>query len=91
MGLTTKAMGAWIHTHACLVPIQIARAERNGLLALKDKLHIPMELRCEDNLSLENLITFRIYDTIHRNREGEILVISSMGKSYLLNHLSRSL
>jgi hypothetical protein len=95
-GLATKAMGTWIRRLACLVPIQIARAENNGLLALKDGFQIPPELSYDDSLSLANLITFGIYDTVLRNWEGEIIVVSSMGKqssgkSYLLNHLSGSL
>ena len=57
---------------------------------------MPPELSYTDILSLTNLITFGIYDTVLRNWEGEIMVISSMGKqssgkSYLLNHLSGSL
>lgn len=80
MGLATMAMGTWIRKLACLVPIQIARAENNGLLALKDGFQIPPELSYADSLSLTNLITFGIYDTVLRNWEGEIMVISSMGK-----------
>lgn len=79
-GLATMAMGTWIRKLACLVPIQIARAENNGLLALKDWFQIPPELSYADSLSLTNLITFGIYDTVLRNWEGEIMVISSMGK-----------
>ena len=57
---------------------------------------MPPELSYIDNLSLTNLITFGIYDTVLSNWEGEIIVISFMGKqssgkSYLLNHLSRPL
>ena len=77
-------------------PIQIARAENNGLLALRYGFQMPLELSYTNILSLTNLITFGIYDTVLSNWEGEIIVISSMGKqsngkSYLLNHLSRSL
>lgn len=94
--LVTKAMGTWIRRFACLVPIQIAQAENNGLLVLKDGFQMPPELSYTDSLSLTNLITFGIYDIVLSNWEGEIMVISSMGKqstgkSYLLNHLSGSL
>ena len=77
-------------------PIQIALAENNGLLALRYGFQMAPKLSYTDNLSLTNSITFGIYDTVLSNWEGEIIVISSMGKqsngkSYLLNHFSRSL
>lgn len=57
---------------------------------------MPPELNYTNNLSLTNLITFGIYDTVLSNWEGEIMVISSIGKqssgeSYLLNHFPGSL
>eukprot|EP01018_Ginkgo_biloba_P033752 Gb_25339 [translate_table: standard] len=89
-------MGEWTRNLVCLVPIQIARAENNGMVALKDGLQIPAHLSYADSISLANLMRFGFYEAVLNNWEGEIKVISSMGKqssgkSYLLNHLSGSL
>ncbi|KAH9289231.1 hypothetical protein KI387_033348 [Taxus chinensis] len=89
-------MGMWVRKLVCLVPIQVARAENNGMVALKDGLQIPSSISYSDNISLANLIQFGLYDAVLNNWRGKIKVISSMGKqssgkSYLLNHLSGSL
>lgn len=89
-------MGRWIQLLMCLVPIQIARAENNGLKPLVDGLQIPSNLSYADALSLAAMIRFGFYESMLESWVGEIKVISSMGKqssgkSYLLNHLSGSL
>ena len=77
-------------------PIQIARAENNGLKPLVDGLQIPSNANYADALSLAGMIRFGFYESMLESWVGEIKVISSMGKqssgkSYLLNHLSGSL
>jgi hypothetical protein len=89
-------VGRWIQLLMCLVPIQIARAENNGLKPLVDGLQIPSHLNYADALSLAGMIRFGFYESILEGWVGDIKVISSMGKqssgkSYLLNHLSGSL
>lgn len=89
-------MGRWIQLLMCLVPIQIARAENNGLKPLVDGLQIPSNANYADALSLAGMIRFGFYESMLESWVGEIKVISSMGKqssgkSYLLNHLSGSL
>ncbi|GLJ34377.1 hypothetical protein SUGI_0691170 [Cryptomeria japonica] len=89
-------MGMWVRKLVCLVPIQIARAENNGMVALKDGLQIPPNVSYIDSVSLSNSIRFGFYDAVLSCWKGKIKVISSMGKqssgkSYLLNHLSGSL
>lgn len=89
-------MGMWVQKLVCLVPIQIARAENNAMVALKDGLQIPPDVSYVDSVSLSNSIRFGFYDAVLSNWKGKIKVISSMGKqssgkSYLLNHLSGSL
>lgn len=89
-------MGRWIQLLMCLVPIQIARAENNGLKPLVDGLQIPSNVSYADALSLAGMIRLGFYESILESWVGEIKVISSMGKqssgkSYLLNHLSGSL
>jgi hypothetical protein len=79
-----------------LVPIQIARAENNGLKPLVDGLQILPHLNYADALSLAELIRFGFYESVLESWVGDIKVISSMGKqssgkSYLLNHLSGSM
>eukprot|EP01018_Ginkgo_biloba_P007841 Gb_06198 [translate_table: standard] len=91
-----KPMGNWIRQLICLVPIQITRAENNGVIPLIDGLQIPPYLNYVDSISLANLMRFGFYDAILNHWDGKIKVISSMGKqssgkSYLLNHLSGSL
>ncbi|GLJ12793.1 hypothetical protein SUGI_0197940 [Cryptomeria japonica] len=91
-----KAAGNWIRQLICLVPIQVTRAENNGLRPLIDGLQIPPHLTYTDSISLANLMHFGLYDAVLNQWDGKIKVISSMGKqssgkSYLLNHLSGSL
>ncbi len=79
-----------------MVPIQIARAENNGLKPLVDGLQILPHLNYADALSLAELIRFGFYESVLESWVGDIKVISSMGKqssgkSYLLNHLSGSM
>ncbi|KAH9292305.1 hypothetical protein KI387_042516, partial [Taxus chinensis] len=86
-------MGIWIRKLVFLVPIQIARVEKNGMVALRDGLQIPPNVSYGDIVSLANLIHFGLYDVVLNSWKGKIKVISSMGKqcsgkSYLLNHLS---
>ncbi|GLJ34388.1 hypothetical protein SUGI_0691360 [Cryptomeria japonica] len=93
---TKMRIGTWIRKLLCLVPIQIARAENNGMVALKDGLQIPSHVSYVDSISLANLMRFGFYDAVINSWRGKIRVISSMGKqssgkSYLLNHLSGSL
>ncbi|KAH9289246.1 hypothetical protein KI387_033363, partial [Taxus chinensis] len=93
---TKMKMGKWVRKLICLVPLQIARAENNGMVALKDGLQIPHDINYVDSLSLANSVRFGFYDTVLNSWKGKIKVISSMGKqssgkSYLLNHLSGSL
>ena len=89
-------MGTWVRKLVCLVPIQIARAESNAMVALKDGLQIPADVNYNDSVSLANSIRFGFYDAVLSTWKDKIKVISSMGKqssgkSYLLNHLSGSL
>ncbi|KAH9289242.1 hypothetical protein KI387_033359, partial [Taxus chinensis] len=89
-------MGMWFRKLICLVPLQIVRAEINGMVALKDGLQIPHDINYVDSVSLANSVRFGFYDTVLNSWKGKIKVISSMGKqssgkSYLLNHLSGSL
>ena len=89
-------MGTWIQRLLCLVPVQIARAENNGLKPLVDGLQIPSHLNYADALSLASMIRFGFYESLLEGWISDIKVISSMGKqssgkSYLLNHLSGSL
>ena len=89
-------VGRWIQLLMCLVPIQIARAENNGLKPLVDGLQIPTHLNYADALSLAGMIRFGFYESMLEAWVGNIKVVSSMGKqssgkSYLLNHLSGSL
>ncbi|XP_057849511.2 uncharacterized protein LOC131060350 [Cryptomeria japonica] len=91
-----RKMGVWVRSLICLVPLQIARAENNGVVALKDGLQIPPSISIVDSVSLANSIRFGLYDAVLDSWKGKIKVISSMGKqssgkSYLLNHLSGSL
>ncbi|KAH9291719.1 hypothetical protein KI387_043088 [Taxus chinensis] len=93
---TPVKMGMWVRKLVCLVPVQIARAENNAMVALKDGLQIPHDISYVDSVSLANSIRFGFYDVVLNSWKGEIKVISSMGKqssgkSYLLNHLSGSL
>ncbi|XP_059065183.1 uncharacterized protein LOC131038022 isoform X2 [Cryptomeria japonica] len=93
---TQVKMGAWVRKLVCLVPVQIARAENNALVALKDGLQIPPDVSYEDSVSLADCIRFGFYDAVLSSWKDKIKVISSMGKqssgkSYLLNHLSGSL
>lgn len=89
-------MGHWVQQLVCLVPIQIARAENNGLQPLVDGLQIPPDRNYADALSLAEIIQFGFYEFVLESWVGDIKVVSSMGKqssgkSYLLNHLSGSL
>ncbi|GLJ34389.1 hypothetical protein SUGI_0691410 [Cryptomeria japonica] len=89
-------MGMWVRKLVSLVPIQIARAENNAMVALKDGLQIPPDVSYVDSISLAYSIRFGFYDAVLSSWKGKIKVISSMGKqssgkSYLLNHLSGSL
>ncbi|GLJ34393.1 hypothetical protein SUGI_0691500 [Cryptomeria japonica] len=89
-------MGIWVHKLVCLLPIQIARAEKNGMVALKDGLQIPPDISYSGSISLANQLCFGFYNAILISWKGQIKVISSMGKqssgkSYLSNHLSGSL
>ncbi|GLJ34374.1 hypothetical protein SUGI_0691140 [Cryptomeria japonica] len=89
-------MGMWVGKLVCLVPIQIARAENNAMVALKDGLQIPPDVSYVNSVSLAYSIRFGFYDAVLSSWKGKIKVISSMGKqssgkSYLLNHLSGSL
>jgi hypothetical protein len=91
-----KPLGNWVRQLICLVPIQITRAENNGLQPLLDGLQIPPHLTYVDSISLANLLRFGLYDAVLSQWDGKIKVVSSMGKqssgkSYLLNHLSGSL
>ncbi|KAH9320477.1 hypothetical protein KI387_015116 [Taxus chinensis] len=91
-----KAVGNWIRQLICLVPIQVTRAENNGIRPLLDGLQIPPHLTYADSISLAHLMRFGLYDAVLNQWDGKIKVISSMGKqssgkSYLLNHLSGSL
>ncbi|GLJ33413.1 hypothetical protein SUGI_0672500 [Cryptomeria japonica] len=91
----TSNAGIWIRKLICLVPVQIARAENNGMVALRDGLQIPPYVSYMDNISLCSSIRFGFYDAVLTGWKGEIKVISTMGKqstgkSYLLNHLSGS-
>ncbi|KAH9304450.1 hypothetical protein KI387_008854, partial [Taxus chinensis] len=93
---TPVKMGMWVRKLVCLVPVQIAHAENNAMVVLKDGLQIPHDISYVDSVSLANSIRFGFYDVVLNNSKGEIKVISSMGKqssgkSYLLNHLSGSL
>ncbi|XP_057849508.2 uncharacterized protein LOC131060346 [Cryptomeria japonica] len=93
---TQVKMGMWIRKLLCLVPIQIARAENNRMVALKDGLQIPPDVSYADSVSLANSIRFGFYDAVLSSWKAKIKVISSIGsqstgKSYLLNHLSGSL
>ncbi|KAH9326220.1 hypothetical protein KI387_006398, partial [Taxus chinensis] len=93
---TKMKMGMWVCKLICLVPLQIAHAENNGMVALKNGLQIPHDINYVDNISLANSVRFGIYDVVLNSWKGKIKVISSMGKqssgkSYLLNHLSGSL
>ncbi|KAH9309559.1 hypothetical protein KI387_037470 [Taxus chinensis] len=93
---THVKMGMCVPKLVCLVPIQIARAKNNAMVALKDGLQIPHYISYVDSISLANSIRFGFYDAVLNSWKGKIKVISSMGKqssgkSYLLNHLSGSL
>ncbi|GLJ33822.1 hypothetical protein SUGI_0679990 [Cryptomeria japonica] len=93
---TQMKMGTWVRKLVCLVPIQIARAENNAMVALKDGLQIPHDVSYVDSVSLSNSMRFGFYDVVLSSWKDQIKVISSMGKqssgkSYLLNHLSGSL
>ena len=90
------AVGTWIQRLMCLVPLQIARAENNGLKPLRDGLQIPSHMTYDNAVSLVDIIRFGNYESLLENWKGDIKVVSSMGKqsngkSYLLNHLSGSL
>jgi hypothetical protein len=48
-------MGHWVRQLVCLVPVQIARAENNGLQPLVDGLQIPPDRNYADALSLAEI------------------------------------
>ena len=86
----------WIARLMCLLPIQIARAENNGLKPMIDGLNLSRDLVYADTEALANRIRFGIYDEVLAQWKGPLKVVSSMGKqssgkSYLLNHLAGSL
>lgn len=76
----------------CMVPLQIARAESEAFVILKDGLR--EDVRDFGRLSeLAEFISFGLYEVILETNENPVVVISSMGKqstgkSYMLNHLA---
>ena len=77
-----------------MVPLQIARAENEAFVLLKDGLR--EDVGEFGRLSeLADFISFGLYETILETNENPVVVISSMGKqstgkSYMLNHLAGS-
>ena len=75
-----------------MVPLQIARAESEAFVILKDGLR--EDVRDFGRLSeLAEFISFGLYEVILETNENPVVVISSMGKqstgkSYMLNHLA---
>ncbi|CAK9059552.1 unnamed protein product [Durusdinium trenchii] len=76
----------------CLVPLQIARAENESFVILKDGMR--EDVSDFSNLSeLAEFISFGLYELVLESNENPVVVISSMGKqstgkSYMLNHLA---
>lgn len=79
----------------CLVPLQIARAENESFVILKDGMR--EDVSDFSNLSeLAEFISFGLYELVLESNENPVVVISSMGKqstgkSYMLNHLAGQL
>ncbi|CAE6972441.1 unnamed protein product [Symbiodinium sp. CCMP2456] len=75
-----------------MVPLQIARAENESFVILKDGLR--EDVADFTHLSeLSGFISFGLYELILETNENPVVVISSMGKqstgkSYMLNHLA---
>ncbi|GLJ12791.1 hypothetical protein SUGI_0197900 [Cryptomeria japonica] len=65
-----KAAGNWIRQLICLVPIQITRAENNGIRPLLNGLQIPPHLIYADSISLANLMHFGLYDAVLNQWDG---------------------
>ena len=78
-----------------MVPLQIARAENESFVILKDGLR--EDVADFTHLSeLSGFISFGLYELILETNENPVVVISSMGKqstgkSYMLNHLAGQL
>ena len=74
------------------MPLQIARAENESFVILKDGLR--EDVGDFNHLSeLAEFISFGLYETVLESNENPVVVISSMGKqstgkSYMLNHLA---
>jgi len=74
------------------VPLQIARAENESFVILKDGLR--EDVSDFSSLSeLADFISFGLYELVLESNENPVVVISSMGKqstgkSYMLNHLA---
>eukprot|EP00438_Fugacium_kawagutii_P020946 Skav211837 [mRNA] locus=scaffold305:669633:690103:- [translate_table: standard] len=89
---TAISMDQLLRKLICLVPLQIARAENESFVILKDGLR--EEVGGFTNLSeLSEFISFGLYELILESNENPVVVISSMGKqstgkSYMLNHLA---
>jgi hypothetical protein len=73
-----RPLGNWICQLICLVPIQIARAENNGLHPLLDGFQIPPHHTYADSISLANLLCFGLYDAVLSQWDGKIMVVSSI-------------
>ena len=87
----------WLKRVACLVPIQIARAEDNKLTPFSNGMKNEEVAGSKVSVAdLEDAIEFGLYEQILDSWPGPVKVVSSMGKqstgkSYMLNHLTGSM
>ncbi|CAJ1353267.1 unnamed protein product [Effrenium voratum] len=95
-GLTASDVNLtqFVRSLICMVPMQIARAENESFIILKDGLREDVSDFSHVN-ELAGFISFGLYELILESNENPVVVISSMGKqstgkSYMLNHLAGS-
>ena len=87
----------WLKRVACLVPIQIARAEENKLTPFSNGMKSEEVVGSVVSVAdMAENIDFGIYEQILEEWPGPVKVVSSMGKqstgkSYMLNHLTGSM
>jgi uncharacterized protein YegL len=87
-----QRLDGWMQELVCFVPVQIARSENNNLILMKDGSPLAYD-DCDNAYDLQQRISFGLYETLFRNWNKSIKVVTSMGKqstgkSYTLNHLS---
>ncbi|CAJ1378104.1 unnamed protein product [Effrenium voratum] len=94
MTATDLSLTQFVRSMICMVPMQIARAENESFIILKDGLREDVSDFSHVN-ELAGFISFGLYELILESNENPVVVISSMGKqstgkSYMLNHLAGS-